>query len=76
VAAMARWYYSLPGNGVGGSLHIALEDRNLRDGDLLTCSYWAMQSGDAPGVVLAARLLAMTLTQRRRVFYLTHWRPY
>ena len=65
---MVRDYYSKPGNGAGGSLHIVLDDGNLDNKDILFCREWAEKENDADGVVLADVLLSMSKTQRKKLY--------
>lgn len=82
VEPLLRHYYALPGNSGGGALHIVLEDGNVRDSDLEFCYRWAMTDGDwrdgpdlvdtGPrdhlGAALALALLAMSPTQRHKLY--------
>jgi hypothetical protein len=68
VVALARAYYKKPGNSVGGCLHIVLDDGNLADSHLQACVEWAKALHDEDGLVLATKLLAMSPTQRRKVY--------
>lgn len=54
-------------NAAGGSLHIVLEDGNVDDGSVLFCESLAQQNGDADGARVAALLLRMSKTQRRKL---------
>jgi hypothetical protein len=65
--ALARAYCSKPGNGVGGSLHIVLEDGNTKRQHVEGCVKWARENGDVEGEALALMLLRMTRTQRIQV---------
>jgi hypothetical protein len=67
VLPLVEAYYDKPGNGVGGSLHIVLEDGNIRTSDVEFCRQWALDHGDADGVRLAELLLRMSQTQRRKL---------
>lgn len=67
VVAVAREYYSVPGNAVGGSLHIVLDDGNLGDSDIEWCLGEAFRNDDQAGVFLAYILLQLSSTQRRKV---------
>jgi hypothetical protein len=67
VLPLVREYYAMPGNGVGGSLHIVLEDGNVSDGDLWFCKGWALEHGDEAGYRLAGILLEMSKTQRKKL---------
>lgn len=69
VLKLVREYYSKPGNGAGGSLHIVLDDGNLKDEDILFCREWAKKEKDEDGVVLADLILSLSKTQRRKLYY-------
>ncbi len=56
-------YYAKPGNSVGGSLHIVLEDGNLKRSDIEWCRTYAQEKGDTDGVALADLLLQCSTTQ-------------
>ena len=68
VLPLVRAYYAKAGNGVGGSLHIVLEDGNVTDDNVRYCLNWAREHGDTDGVRLAELLLRMSKTQRLRLF--------
>lgn len=72
VLPLVRAYYQKPGNGVGGNLHIVLDDGNVEDSHVLFCLECAEQEGDADGIQLCQMLLQMTKTQRRKL-YKTHY---
>lgn len=57
-------YYSLPENGVWGSLHSVLDDHNVRNHDVEWCIERATERGDTEGLELAKLLLLMSKTQR------------
>lgn len=61
-------YYGKPGNCAGGHLHIVLDDGNIDDDDVEFCLQSAKQNGDFDGVRLATKLLAMSKTQRRKLY--------
>lgn len=67
VLPLVRAYCAKPGNGVGGSLHIVLEDQNVDDSHVEFCRKWAAERGDTEGVALAETLLRMTKTQRLKL---------
>lgn len=67
ILSLARKYYEKPGNAVGGSLHIVLEDGNTQDGDVMFCLEYAQKQGDMDGVELAELLLSMSKTQRKKL---------
>jgi hypothetical protein len=64
---LLREFANAPGNGVGGSLHIVLEDGNVKDSDVASCIEYARQRGDDLGVKVGELLLSMSTTQRRKV---------
>lgn len=57
-------YRDLPGNGVGGALHIVLDDGNIDDSSILFCKKYAEERGDVNGARLCKILLKMSKTQR------------
>lgn len=67
VLPSVRAYCAKPGNAVGGSLHIVLEDNNVDDSDVEFCRQWAVERGDIEGVALAETLLRMSKTQRLKL---------
>ena len=69
VLPLAWAYLSLPGNEVGGSLHISLDDGNLDDDSLLFGLHRAREIDDHLGFRIAALLLTMTKTQRRKIYH-------
>lgn len=72
VAKLLEAYYAKPGNGVGGSLHIATEDGNIADGDLEFCLRYAEERNDVDGMHIAGLMLQMTPTQRRNLCLFLH----
>ena len=60
-------YYSKDGNGVGGSLHIVLDDGNIDDDSVKYCLGCAKKRGDIDGVKIAETLLLMSKTQRKKI---------
>jgi hypothetical protein len=62
-----RAYHQQPGNIVWGSLHLVLEDRNLKDYFVNECVKYALERGDNEGAALGEILLKMSLTQRGRI---------
>ncbi len=75
VLPLVRAYYAKPGNEVGGSLHLVLDDGNVRDDDVRSCLQFARERADADGVALAEKLLPMSRTQRRKLGRLNRWAP-
>ena len=67
VLPMAREYYSKDDNGVGGTLHIVLEDGNVKDDDVEFCIKLAIEKGDKDGEKLGKILLTMSKTQRTKL---------
>jgi hypothetical protein len=73
LVAATRAYYALPGNAVGGSLHIVLDDLNLGTSSIEWCQAYAAEKGDLAGIGLARMLLLASPTQRRKLVN-TFWR--
>lgn len=67
VAALLAAYGRKPGNGVGGSLHIVVDDGNVSDSDLHYCRQHAVERCDEDGVAIVDLMLQMTKTQRRKL---------
>lgn len=67
VIPIMRKYAALPGNSVGGSLHIVLDDGNVDDDSVLHCIKWAHECADVAGVKLGEILLRMSRTQRKKL---------
>ena len=55
-----------------GSLHIVLDDGNVRDDSVYFCIKWAIDHEDPEGEALARILLQMSKTQWRRQAHQTH----
>jgi hypothetical protein len=68
VVALAKEYYALDGNGVGGSLHIVLDDGNLGRSHVTWCEGYACGARDRPGAVLAGALLRLSKKERKAVY--------
>jgi hypothetical protein len=51
-------------NHAWGSLHIVLEDGNVKNADVEYCYQYAIDTGDQEGASLAKILLRMSKTQR------------
>lgn len=51
----------------GGSLHIVLDDQNVKDCDVEFCEQWARDHNDQYGEMLAKVLRMMSRTQRLRL---------
>lgn len=60
-------YYAAPGNGAWGSLHIVLDDGNVRNHDVTFCIEQAQEKGDVEGEALGRILLSMSKTQRLKL---------
>ena len=68
ILPVVRAYYAKPNNGVGGSLHIVLEDGNIETSHIEFCMEYARENNDPDGVVLAKLLMKMSRTQRRKLY--------
>ena len=67
VLPIAKAYLAKPGNAVGGSLHIVLDDGNVQDSHVDHCIERARERGDEDGVLLATLLRQMSRTQRLKI---------
>jgi len=54
-------------NPTWGSLHIVLDDGNVRDKHVKACIESALEKGDTEGHELACLLLGMSTTQRQKL---------
>lgn len=61
-------YYSIPNNGVGGNLHIVLDDGNIHDEDIMYCIKLSKENGDEAGVNLGNMLMSASKTQRKKAY--------
>ena len=52
---------------MGGSLHIVLDDQNVKDSHVQFCVEWARDHDDPLGALLAGLLLRMSKTQRTKL---------
>jgi hypothetical protein len=65
VVDLFRTYHAA--NSSWGSLHIVLEDLNLKNNSVLYCINAAQEKGDREGEDLAWILLSMSKTQRKKI---------
>ena len=79
VLPIVEAFYRLPGNGVGGVLHVVLDDCNTEDSSVRFCRDSAATDNppyfpgvDRPGLFLSDVLLAMSRTQRRKLAMSNH----
>lgn len=63
---MANAFYAIAGNGVGGNLHIVLDDYNLENSHVRSCIEQARDCGDLAGEMLGWLLLGASKSQRAR----------
>lgn len=68
ILPLVRGFYQLPGNEVGGVLHIVLDDGNIEDQHIEYCLSEAIAKNDMIAVSLAKLLLKMTYTQRKKIY--------
>jgi len=73
VSEMVLDYLSHPENGVGGSLHIVLDDGNTDNDSVAYCRKYAAEVGDDAGVRLADALALLT-EEDRDALYANRWR--
>lgn len=67
VAPLIAAYYAKPGNEVGGSLHIVLDDGNIERYHVEFCRRYAEEHNDPDGAALAEILLQCSITQRKKL---------
>lgn len=67
VLPLVNKYVSTPGNELGGSLHIILEDCNVADRDARFCLEDAESNKDMEGIYIARKLMEMSRTQRTKI---------
>jgi len=72
VMPLIKAYYAISGNGVGGNLHIILDDGNIDNEDVKFCLDECKKSCDSEGVILCGLLLRMSKTQRRKMYKMSH----
>jgi hypothetical protein len=68
VLPLVEAFYGIPGNGVGGSLHIVLDDDNYEQHHIEWCVTYAEAHRDTRGAALARILAAMSPTQRHKLY--------
>lgn len=67
VLPLATFFHDLPGNEVGGCLHLVLDDPNYDDGSVEWCIQKAAELDDEDAHLLGRVLRLMSMTQRRKV---------
>ena len=72
VARMIAAYYAKPGNEVGGSCHIVLDDDNVGDDSVAFCLTNCEERADEDGAALMRLFAQMKPTGRRRAISLAH----
>jgi len=63
-------YYALPGNNVGGALHLVLEDGNSDVNSIDFSIQWAIEHNDTRGALLCKILKRMSGTQRGKLAHM------
>jgi hypothetical protein len=74
--ARIQAYWNLPGNGVGGSLHVVLDDGNVEDVQVRGSRDSALGKGDAEGAAILDVLLTMSRTQRTKLSRMDWYKPW
>lgn len=64
---MVAAFYELPGNCVGGKLHIVLDDDNFEDEHVRWCREEAEKAGDVDAMFMADVLLLYTEEEREEI---------
>ena len=67
VLPLVQAYRDKPGNAVGGSLHVVLDDGNIEDSSIQFCREYAAERGDVDGIALCDLLIQMSKTQRSKI---------
>ena len=67
VCDLVREFRAQPGNEVGGTLHIVLDDLNVDNGSVEYCLHTAIAAEDQPGVLIARLMLECSKTQRLKI---------
>ena len=67
ILPLLKAFFLIPENGVGGNLHIFLEEGNVDDGSLRFCFERAREAGDELGTKIAEMALECSKTQRRKI---------
>ena len=68
VCDLIEYYREDMGNGAGGSLHTALDDGNLDDGDIWLCQEEAQKRDDDMGYFIATILRHFTEHEREEMY--------
>lgn len=63
-----RGFYNKPGNECGGVLHIALDDGNLSDDNLLFCMAEAKEANDTHAFYLAEEIMKFPYEERLEIY--------
>jgi hypothetical protein len=72
IKTFITFYYSFPGNGAGGNLHIVLDDGNIETTHIVWCQNLCKQQKDSFGYFLAGLLLLFT-ERERGIMYEAAW---
>lgn len=67
IVPLVREFKKNPDNGVGGNLHIFLEDGNIEDDHIAFCLSKCVERGDDLGEAICRLSLRMSHTQRKRL---------
>lgn len=67
VLPLVRALYERPAGGAGCCLHVLLDDGNVGDSTAQFCAEYARREGHADCMELAALLVQMSPTQRRKL---------
>ena len=63
---MIARYYSKDGNGVGGNLHVILDDGNVNDLHIDFCRHECVEDGDVDGLAVLDLIAAIPTKAERR----------
>lgn len=67
VDVLVEEFYEMPGNSVGGELHVVLDDSNWEDSSIDECIADATKAADVAAVALGKLLRAMAWDERMQL---------
>jgi predicted transcriptional regulator len=67
VLLLVKNFMAKEGNLTGGTLHMVLSNKNIRDSDIEFCLKAARDKNDTDGIEIAELLIKMSRTQRLKI---------
>ena len=65
---LCKEYYNIPGNELGGNLHIVLDDGNIEDGSIDFCLKQAEEKNDPKGIQICKLIFELTYDERQKLY--------